>query len=457
MNNLTLLHLSDLHAREKEIAEFRIRRDALLKDLRQLQTKPDIVLISGDIAFSAEKSQYQIAREEFLCPLMENLNINRGNLIISPGNHDISRSLIAPLIADGISSRLSDTEAAQSLLGHKDWILPQQSEYMTFLQSIQEKETIRFPFFSKILRKNMISVGVSAFDSAWLCINDDTNKRIFLTRQQVQEQADQIRDADLKIALIHHPLTWFHPSEHEIVQQDLRACFDLILTGHMHEAASFGTITPSTDCLEITAGSFFAGAPRYTKDGYNLYTINPKEGTLHARFRAFIRSRKSYDHNVEHAEGGEFCFYLPSTAFATQVNFSLVKRVTDASTELGVKMSESLKRVQNLDPPILLTPPAQQMTWEKTGRKYSPLRDPYKFCSDNVCLLYSPPDAGSTVFLQDLCQRLNRQDRTAFYVIFSELQHVKTAEQMLRKLSKKYGLKEDELRNGNCNYSAKSS
>jgi predicted MPP superfamily phosphohydrolase len=448
MNELTLLHLSDLHTRVNEIAEFKIRRDALLKDLHQLKIRPDMVLISGDVAFSGESKEYEIAQEEFVTPLINDLRIKAGHLVIIPGNHDISRPLIDPFVADGISARLSDTETAQTLLAHKTWILPLQACYMQFLRSIRGMDA-ELPFYAQIVRLDRISIGIAAFDSAWLCLNDATMNRLFLTRRQVQELAEQVKGCAFKVALIHHPLTWFHPSEQEIVQQDLRASFDLILTGHMHEPVSFSKVTPSTACLEITAASFFAGTPRGSTDGYNIYSVDPTAGKLRARFRAFIRGRSSYDRNVDHAPDGEFCFNLPTSAFADQTKFALARRVTEVNTALSLKISDSLKKVQHLDPPILLTAPAQEMKWEKTGRKYSPLRDPYQFCTENTCILYSPPDAGSTVFLQDLCQRLNTKEHTAFYVNHSEIQDIRSSEKMLQKLCKKFNLNETDLQNEN--------
>ena len=448
MNELTILHLSDLHTRVEGIEEFKIRRDALLKDLHRLGIRPQIVIISGDVAFSGESEEYSIAQKEFIDPLVNGLRIKSGHLIMVPGNHDISRSLVEPLVADGISARLSDTESAQSLLGHKTWILPQQTRYIDFLKSIRKIDA-ELAYYTQIVRLDRISIGIAAFDSAWLCLNDTTQNRLFLTRRQVQELAEQVKGCAFKIAVFHHPLNWFHPSEQEIVQQDLRASFDLILTGHMHETISFGTVTPSIACLEITAASFFAGSPRGRTDGYNIYSVDPTTGKLLARFRAFFRTRASYDRNVEHAPDGEFYFDLPTSAFASQTNLSLVKRVSEVNTVLGTNISNSLKKAQHLDPPILVKAPAQEMKWKASGKTHLPLRDSYQFCIENTCILFSPPDAGSTIFLQDLCHRLNSNEHTSFYVNYSEIKNYKTSEKMIDGLCNKFDLKKEDLQNEN--------
>jgi predicted MPP superfamily phosphohydrolase len=445
MIGLNLLHISDLHSRTKEKAEFLIRRDALLKDLRGLQISPHLVFLTGDAAFSGASEEYVIAENNFINPLMSALGIGRDQLFLVPGNHDITRNVIDPVVADGIGARLSDTETAQTLLGHETWILPQQANYMRFLAAVRGMQ-YAVPYYSQVVRVDRVSIGVSVFDSAWLCLNDDAKNRIFLTRQQVQQQIDQVKGCALKIALLHHPLSWFHPSEQEIVLQDLRGSYDIVLTGHLHEVASFGTITPSSACIEITAPSFFAGTPRGSTDGYNLYSIDPSAGTLTARFRAFIRARKSYDSNVEHAHGGEFTFNLPPTAFTDQTSMALARKLTVVSGTLGKNIGAALSKAQNLEQPILLTAPAQEMKWQKTGKKYTPLREPYQFCMEHTCVLYSPPDAGSTIFLQDLSQQLTAKDRTSLYVNFSDIRECMTPEQLQKRLCKVLSLDEADMR-----------
>ncbi|MFH1061952.1 MAG: metallophosphoesterase [Candidatus Omnitrophota bacterium] len=447
MRDLTLLHLSDLHCRNEEITEFRIRRDALLKDLRKLQVKPHIIFISGDIAFSGLAEEYGIAQNEFFSPVVKELGIKPCDIVVCPGNHDITRGLIKSLVCDGASTRLSNTETAQTLFEDRDLILPQQTQYIEFLHSLYSKSRGN-SYRAHIIQIDKIKVGVAAFDSAWACFDDNTKNRIFLTRIQVNELAEKIKGCDFKIALIHHPLTWFHPSEQEIVQQDLRSKFDIILTGHNHETNSLSSTTPSGGCLELMAPSFFAGVPGGRNDGYNIYSIeDPLKGILHAKFRVFIRGGLRYDHNVNHAPEGEFKYTLPSSAFADQASLALSRKVTETNSALSLKMGASLKNAQQIDPPILLIPSIQEILWEKKGKKGDTIRDPYSFAMDHTCIIYAPPDAGSTLFLEELAQRINKigSKRLAVYVNYEDIKDAESPENLLRKIIKKSNIDESDI------------
>jgi 3',5'-cyclic AMP phosphodiesterase CpdA len=73
MAGMTWLHLSDLHQRETDFDRV-VVRDALLKDIQGRASinpnlaKIDFLVFSGDVAFSGQPEEYNIAREYFLIP-----------------------------------------------------------------------------------------------------------------------------------------------------------------------------------------------------------------------------------------------------------------------------------------------------------------------------------------------------------------------------------------------------
>lgn len=439
MKDLCLLHISDLHCRDKEINELRLRREALLKDLRKLQVKPDLVVVSGDVAFSGRTEEYEIVIREFFEPLLSDLKLKPSSLLICPGNHDIDRSVIDDVVRDGISTRLVDTESAQTLLGHPAWILPQEEPYLNFLGALGGEKPV-VPYFTSRLVIDRSQIGLAVLDSAWLCTGDETEHRIFLTRRQVQEALTQLEGCDLRIAVFHHPLSWFHPSETEIVQQDLLSGFDILLIGHKHEAQSRSTTTPTTDCLDLMAPSFFEGHPADSSDGYNLYTIDADNRRLRAQYRAFYRNRCEFDRNVLHAPDGEHVFPLPPTAYANALSTALARRVTDATEAISTRMSFGLKRAQQIDEPILIVPALEQMTWKEGEKKFSRIDAPFEVAMQANSVVYGPPDAGSTMFLEELTQRINQDRcRVAVYIEYSDLGDLDSSDRLLKRVSKLSG------------------
>jgi 3',5'-cyclic AMP phosphodiesterase CpdA len=94
------LHLSDIHFHGKLRSaafdldcEVRAQLEADLRRLRNEVAAFDGLLISGDIAFSGEASQYEQAREwiEAICAL---IGCPSSNVWTVPGNHDVDRSKI---------------------------------------------------------------------------------------------------------------------------------------------------------------------------------------------------------------------------------------------------------------------------------------------------------------------------------------------------------------------------
>jgi 3',5'-cyclic AMP phosphodiesterase CpdA len=93
-----ILHLSDLHAREKS----QWSTTPILKEAKKAivaeasKVNIDLVVFTGDIAFSGKKAEYDIAQAwlDDLCLGTGGMNVDKGQILTIPGNHDVDRSLI---------------------------------------------------------------------------------------------------------------------------------------------------------------------------------------------------------------------------------------------------------------------------------------------------------------------------------------------------------------------------
>src|SRR4051812_7534084 len=94
---LTWLHLSDLHLRENDRSETNTFLTDLLRDIEQRAVqglKPDLVFVTGDLAFSGQRAQYDAVRA-FLKRLAEVTCLPEGRLFVVPGNHDLDRARVS--------------------------------------------------------------------------------------------------------------------------------------------------------------------------------------------------------------------------------------------------------------------------------------------------------------------------------------------------------------------------
>ena len=83
---------------------------SLLRDIEKriewYKIRPDFVAITGDIAYSGQPPEYELARK-FFDELLHTTGLNKSRLFLVPGNHDVDRALISQG-ARSISDSLTD-------------------------------------------------------------------------------------------------------------------------------------------------------------------------------------------------------------------------------------------------------------------------------------------------------------------------------------------------------------
>ena len=99
---ITFLHLSDIHFRNREGGpEFDL--DAQLRQplLDDIKSKPaggadyNGLLITGDIAFSGKKAEYELAKT-WLEQIYTEAGVLPEHTYVVPGNHDVNREMVVP-------------------------------------------------------------------------------------------------------------------------------------------------------------------------------------------------------------------------------------------------------------------------------------------------------------------------------------------------------------------------
>ncbi len=444
---IAIVHVSDFHAREEKSSEIQIRIKAFFADLDKQGIKPDLVVVSGDIAFSGIPAEYDFAYNYFFEPLKKRFRVPSERIVICPGNHDIDRSTIDIVSEKGLRASIIDSDTAEEYLDHVTHSLPRQVNYRAFISKVYGK-TFDRSWFHSVHQLKGVKVGVAAFDSAWRCADDYSKEQLFLTLRQVGELQKSIGESHLKIAVMHHPSTWYHPSEQTIVLSDLRRGFDLILTGHLHEAESYCIATPTSEFVQCTVPSFFEGTVQGVSDGYNIYVIDYPARKMTVHYRTFFRKRAAYDKNVEHAADGCNIVDLPTTDLAHYESAVLAQTITASGSSLVGQITKSLKELQHLDQPVLVTPLVRALEWTNMGKSYKKLAEPAHHANQSSCIVYGPPDVGTTIFLQSVASEINREDNTRYALYIDHLTQPllkKTKEnllQLVRKLLGDHGVSE---------------
>lgn len=246
--NLTILHLSDIHIHNSS--------DLILKQANKIasacftvarDSDACLIIVTGDIAYSGEKNQYEeaylflsIIKEEIQkegCPLVD--------IITVPGNHDcllIPENRSRNIVIDKIIS-YPEEAADENII---DTCTVSQSSYFDFQSQITDRVPIakhklwneyEFTISGKILR-------VSAINAAWMSrIPEQQGQLVFpieLFNKVLGEQSD------MRLALLHQPLNWYCQKSYHPLRQSLRTHANIILSGHEHLSSS-GTINDTHD------------------------------------------------------------------------------------------------------------------------------------------------------------------------------------------------------------------
>jgi len=259
MGSVTWLHLSDLH-----YCEPRTGWDAeevlaeLLIDLKQMQEdhdlQPNLMFFSGDLVFGNEEKPeagYRIQSQfsggaSFLDAVRTSFRhpIPIENVFVVPGNHDVNRKLATPALTNWLDGLESDEPVTEMIKeaerGWQDYIR-RLGDYQAFLEEngfghlLADSSRL---IFSTIRNVNGISVGVGGFNSAWSCCRDSRIEKSKLwigARWQLKTIRSQIKDANVRVALMHHPPNWFVEREDKDFLHKIQTAFDFFLHGHEHK------------------------------------------------------------------------------------------------------------------------------------------------------------------------------------------------------------------------------
>jgi predicted MPP superfamily phosphohydrolase len=331
---LTWLHFSDLHARSpgdgKGMYQNEIAKQ-LLNDLPDLlgdwNLEPDIVFFSGDLAFSGREDEYKSVRE-FLDTLYEQLP-TRPRLFMVPGNHDVDWDYVDESADDQLDMELKTNEAVYRFLNAEDDVrarrrlsLMRLDNFFSFLRSCADLNHVTPPpekfYWPHTFDHHGFSIGVAAINSAWRSTKQLPGsgrtdwRRLLLGGAQLSYLGEELAEADLRIALMHHPpdTEWFKGFDRQAQRSKMQE-FDFVLRGHEHAPDAIGVRAGTTDheWVHLPAGAL------YSKDEYpnsiNAVTLNLDSARGMAFFWRYYQEHFRWRPDVGLLLDGQWIFDLP--------------------------------------------------------------------------------------------------------------------------------------------------
>lgn len=302
MNDLTILHLSDLHIDSSSNSYSKLH-GALLADIKsQIAAVSDdslVIVVTGDILDKGDHNAIPSAKK-FFQKLKEITTGKVKAIYLTAGNHDKYRTsgnkILVPAyraLFDSYGQNYFNEDFSQSL-----WEMQietyAQSGYLELLRYIYE-DLFSFPDIGEIAKK---TYGVHILDvhgqkycfillnTAWSCIDEHDARKLILGKFQLNEIGLSIRDccdADstvMTIAMGHHPIEDLYGTEQDALFSNMISyngmCANVYLCGHEHDRKA---VNWSNNRHKITTLMTGFGWPETLSDHvhehfYSIYTFN---------------------------------------------------------------------------------------------------------------------------------------------------------------------------------------
>lgn len=234
---------------------------------------PDLLFVTGDIAFSGKEAEYLLA-EEFLTELTSRLSLSKDQVFLVPGNHDIDRDLGQDTFQGArakITTPLEVDHFFESMARRRE-LFSRQKAFRNFASRISNTGgTFGETDFAHYATCDVgpIHVRVLLIDSAWLADGGDADKgHLAVGERQVDmcSKSSIPSEACFTFALMHHPFAWLTEFDGQAVQNQLIELADVCLQGHIH-SEDHRTIASEANRLPI----FTAGAAFLTRESENCY------------------------------------------------------------------------------------------------------------------------------------------------------------------------------------------
>jgi CheY-like chemotaxis protein len=321
-DELTWLHLSDLHFEDSVQREFQIAEitDAVIDDLSYMMTnnvgRPSKIFFTGDLAHRAHEKEFAKSLEQCFGKILTACNLQASDFYIIPGNHDVNRTQTTPLDA-GIIGRLNSAAEVYALLhdpaqaGYRQQLMQRMDNYQSALQLISDSpNNVEALSWGRSFKTNAgRRVGVVGLNSAWTSASvrgedgevDDQGK-LLIGKPQILDALKDLEQETLKprvvIALMHHPIDWLQDWDQRDVKQILREQCQFVLHGHVHETAIGFLGSPSPTTMVITAGTLFKkstlGDRSTSLHAYNMVQLDLASQRGRIYFRQFNPVHRRY-------------------------------------------------------------------------------------------------------------------------------------------------------------------
>ena len=363
MNDLTILHLSDLHITwDVAVQGYPHPHKNLIADIEKQNkylSEPIIIVVTGDIINQGNYSDYTLrAVLKFFKDLKDVLQSKVKNVIIVPGNHEKEKIDIQNTFSKlYLSQSVPMEESFEELLDLNNRYY---KKYLTLANKIynifKTGDTIDQTYgVKKVCLKNPRDDSDLIFcficlNSTLACSKEKDYRHLRLGSHQIKQICDEYSEKivsgkdepALTFVVSHHPLSWLIGEEEDIVQDKILSPAEwnanILLCGHIHQRDAIGMRNNHHSLTTLTTGFGWpdAGKSHSENHFYSYYVFNLDYNSIDIYARAT-------------SDGGEFIpdfrFYGGNSdlKYKSKIVYPIDTNKTQAYYEIGSSSGRSTK------------------------------------------------------------------------------------------------------------------
>jgi hypothetical protein len=252
---LAIVQLSDVHIKTPGDLILQRTREIVLA-VKNVAPIADTYLlaVTGDVAFSGARDQYELAAHFFLSIKHELEKTTKPVWqFYIPGNHDLdfteqpdTRDALLQYVRKNPETIDCHGETVKQIVG----VQANFFEFEGAMHGTIARPTPERLAYSHTFGASGNRIRVSCFNTAWTSTNPEAPGTLVFPAKLVMKDREPV---DIEIAAFHHPSNWLMPDNSRAFRIAVESSADVIMTGHEHETSAFrkqGVDTGTTQHVE---------------------------------------------------------------------------------------------------------------------------------------------------------------------------------------------------------------
>lgn len=276
-----ILHLSDIHisTANKTQLEGLINKlqEACCYELSNILKL--YIVVSGDIANTASKEEYDIAflffKELERVLKQRNKCINSIKFILTPGNHDCYLRDDNP-VRDALLSTIKNENIQPEII---DQCIKVQDNFWSFFSQVTTNSNIKSKISYQIKDQLTTESNIifSCYNSSWMSVKDEKDNNKIMPSSALLSRDRRVND--IVVSVFHHPTSWFSPhtdnNNKKQFEEHLLKISNIVLCGHEHSNTTrkFVSLNSSDEFIYLEGTTFL----NKNQSGFNFIALDSND------------------------------------------------------------------------------------------------------------------------------------------------------------------------------------